>query len=246
MSKVKRSIAWVLLIVVLIIAFVVGRSIWQSLKDTRAKLKEQERKMEELIEKDARMRRYVDSLDQVLLALKIEEQRLATERERLARRLAELQRKYNETVAKIDTLWSASSIITELDTAFPHWRGQFWSAVRNDGIHGIIAPQFFGAEVLEIKAELDYKTQQVMLKDSTIATLDSTLIIKDKRIEALALKADSIKATYENLWKEYQVLDKKYTDLLKRKWFTLHLGLGNLVSAGVGFGAGYLVGSLKD
>lgn len=246
MSRIKRSIAWILLILVLVIGFVVGRSIWHSLKDTRAKLKEQERKMEELVKKDARMRRYVDSLDQVLLGLKIEEQRLLTERERLARRLAELQKKYNETVAKIDTLWSATSIIRELDAAFPHWRGQFWAAVRNDGIHGIIAPQFFGAEVLEIKAELDHKTQQLMLKDSTIAVLDSTLIIKNKRIELLALKADSIMTTYENLWREYKVLDKKYTDLLKRKWFTLHLGLGNLVSAGVGFGAGYLVGSLKD
>lgn len=245
MRKIKKYIAWILLIIVLIVGFVVGRSIWFSLKDTRAKLKEQEKKMEELVQKDANMRAYVDSLDQVLLELKLEEQRLASERERLSKRLAELQKKYNETIAKIDTLWSASGIINELDAAFPHWRGQFWAAVRGDGIHGLIAPQFFGAEVVEIKAELDHNSQQLVIKDSTIANLDSTIFIKDRRIEALTLKADSLKSTYENVWSEYQVLDKKYTDLLKRKWFTLHLDPGNLISAGVGFGAGYAVGRLK-
>ena len=245
MSKIKKYISWILLIIVLIIGFLVGRSIWYSLKDTRAKLKEQEKKMEELVEKDARMRAYVDSLDQVLLKLKEEEETLAKERERLAEKLAELQKEYNETIAKIDTLWTAKAIISELDNAFPHWKGQFWAAVRGDGIHGLIAPQFFGAEVVEMKANLNHCTQQITIKDSTIANLDNTIFIKDNRIEALTLKSDSLKSTYENLWGEYKILDKKYTDLLKRKWFTLHLDPGNIISAGVGFGAGYLVGNLK-
>ena len=192
------------------------------------------------------MRAYVDSLDLVLLELKLEEQRLATERERLSIRLEELQKKYNETIAKIDTLWTASGIINELDAAFPHWRGQFWAAIRGDGIHGLIAPQFFGAEVVEIKADLDNRIEQLIIKDSTIANLDSTIFIKDHRIEALTLKADSLKSTYENVWSEYKILDQKYTDLLKRKWFTLHLGPGSIISAGVGFGAGYAVGKLKN
>lgn len=245
MSKIKKYIAWILLIIVLIIGFVVGRSIWYSLKDTRAKLKEQEKKMEELVKKDARMRAYVDSLDQVLLKLKEEEETLAQERERLAKKLAELQKKYNETIAQIDTLWTANAIINELDSAFPHWKGQFWAALRGDGIHGLIAPRFFGAEVVEMKANFNNCLQQMTIKDSTIANLDNTLLIKDRRIEALTLKADSLKATYENLWSDYKILDKKYTDLLKRKWFTLHLDPGNIISAGVGFGAGYLVGNLK-
>ncbi len=246
MATIKKYGSWILLIIMLIVALVVGRSIWYSLKDTRAKLKEQEKKMEELTQKDARMRAYVDSLDQLMLQLKAEEERLAKERERLSKKMAELQKKYNETVAKIDTLWTASGIINELDTAFPHWRGQFWSAIRGDGIHGLIVPQFFGAEVVEIKAELDYKNEEMVVKDSTIANLDSTIFVKDRRIEALTLKADSLKSTYENVWSEYKILDKKYTDLLKRKWFTLHLDPGNILSAGVGFGAGYAVGRLKD
>lgn len=244
MSKIKRNISWILLVIVLVVGFVVGRSIWFSLKDTRARLKEQENKMKELVEKDARMRAYVDSLDQVLFMLKAEEEKLANERERLAKKLAELQKKYNETIAKIDTLWTAGGIISELDAAFPHWRGQFWAAIRGDGIHGLIAPQFFGAEVVEIKADLDHRIQQLIIKDSTIANLDSTIFIKDRRIEALVLKADSLGATYDDLWGEYKILDKKYTDLLKRKWFTLHLDPANILSAGVGFGAGYAVGRL--
>ncbi len=87
--------------------------------------------------------------------------------------------------------------------------------------------------------------QQMNVKDITNANLDSTIFIKDRRIEALALKADSLKSTYENVWSDYKILVKIYTDLLKRKWFTLHLGPGNLISAGVGFGAGYAVGRLK-
>jgi len=245
MSKIKKYIAWILLIIVLIVGLVVGRSIWFSLKDTRAKLKEQKEKMEELVKKDASMRAYVDSLDQVLLQLKAEEESLASERERLSKRLAELQKKYNETIAQIDTLWTASGIIGELDAAFPHWKGQFWAAIRGDGVHGLIAPQFFGAEVVEIKAELDHNSQQLIIKDSTIANLDSTILIKDHRIEALTLKADSLKTTYEDVWSEYKILDQKYTDLLKRKWFTLHLDPGNIISAGAGFGAGYAVGRLK-
>jgi len=245
MGKIKKYISWILLIIVLIVGFVVGRSIWYSLKDSRAKLKEQKEKMDELVKKDARMRVYVDSLDQALLKLKEEEERLAREKERLSKRLADLQKKYDETIAKIDTLWAASAIISELDGAFPHWKGQFWAAIRGDGIHGLIAPQLFGAEVVEIKTDLDNSIQQLSIKDRTIANRDSTILIKDHRIEALTLKADSLRFTYENLWSEYQILDKKYTDLLKRKWFTLHLSPGNIISAGVGFGAGYAVGKLK-
>ncbi|MFH1943933.1 MAG: hypothetical protein ABIL68_17660 [bacterium] len=244
MGSVKKYISWILLIVFIIIGLVVGRSIWYSLKDTRAKLKAQDEKMAELIRKDASMRAYVDSLDGVLLKLREEERRLEEERTGLQDRLRRLQSEYDRTMARIDTLWEAGSILTELGAAFPHWKGQFWEATRADGIHGLIAPRFFGAEVVEMKSKLDESLETISIKDSTIASMDHSLRIKDESVCVLTFKADSLKSTYENLWGEYGVLDKKYRDLLKKKWFTLRLSPANLLTTGAGLAAGYGVRSL--
>ncbi|MFQ5823582.1 MAG: hypothetical protein ACE5JB_05960 [bacterium] len=242
MGKSKGAISWILLIIVVVVGLIIGRSIWFSLKDTRAKLKEQELTMAELARKDSLMRVYVDSLDFVLLDLQQKEEHLAAEREQLKKKLNQLQIKYNKTMVRLDTLWEAGSVINELDQAYPHWKGQFWEAKRADGIHGLIAPRLFGADAAETKTKLDNSLKKITLKDSTIAVLDSSLAIKNEEAKALILKADSLQSTYNNLWGEYQVLDEKYKKLLKRKWFTLHLSPGNILTTGVGFAAGYAIG----
>lgn len=244
MGRIKGLISWILLIVLVIVGLFVGRSIWTSLQDTRAKLKEQEKKMTELARRDSSMRAYVDSLDVVISELREREARLAEERDQLQDRLARLQIQYDRAMARIDTLWEASSVVEELDRAFPHWKGQFREAMRADGIHGLIAPRFFGAEVVEIKTKLDKSQKELYLKDSTITNLNNTLAVKDSIEQALSLKSDSLQSSYNNLWGEYQVLDTKYRDVLKRKWFTLHLGMDNIVSAGIGLAAGYGIGKL--
>lgn len=241
MGKLKRGIPWMLLLIVLVVGFIVGKSIWYSLKDTRAELAKQKAKMAELVRNDSLMHIYVDSLDLEILALQREEQRLANEREQLKLQLDALRTKYNQTMARIDTLWAASSVITELDNAFPHWQGQFWAATRADGIHGLIAPRFFGAEVVEIKDSLALKTAELSIKDSKIRNLEELSSIKDKKFELCTMKADSILTTYNHLLAEYKVLDDRYTELLKRKWFTLHLSPGNIVAAGAGLAAGYAI-----
>lgn len=246
MGNLKKYISWILLVIVIIVSIIVGRSIWYSLQDTRAELKVQKEKMDDLVNKDAEMHAYVDSLDQEIIKFKAEEERLANEREKLEKRLKQIKKKYEKILAKIDDLWEADSITNELDAAFPNWKGQFWARKRGDGIHGIIAPQFFGAEVLEIKAKLDSSVQKIDIKNRIIINLDSTIHVKDNQVIALTSKADSLKSIYEKLWPEYKDLDEKYTDLLNRKWFTLRLSPGNIVAAGAGLATGYAVSSLRN
>ncbi|MGH7453969.1 MAG: hypothetical protein ACRENG_21640 [bacterium] len=242
MAKITGGISWILLILVVIVAIVVGTSIWYSLRDTRAALDEQRKKVAELTRADSLMRAYVDSLDVVFAELQQEEQKWLAERERLQKELDKLQIKYNKILARLDTLWTAGSVIHELDKAFPHWKGQIREATREDGVHALIAPRFFGADVAETKARFDKSVEELSLKDSTIAVLDSTLAIKNAEVQTLLFKADTLQKSYDRVWEEYKILDEKYRKLLVRKWFTLHLGPGNILSAGVGATAGYLIG----
>lgn len=240
MASTKGPVYWVVIGLLALIGLAIIWSIWNSLQDTREKLRVQKEKMEELERKDAAMRRYVDSLDNALAEIRERELRLAGEREELQQRLARLQQEYQRVKNRIDQLWEAKGVISELDQAFPHWAGQFWEAQRPDGVHGIIAPRFFGAEVAEIKADLDKSEREISIKDSVITNLDSTVALKNEEVRILEMKADSIMSTYNNLFAEYQELDKKYRKEVVSKWFKFTPG--NVLSFGIGAGAGYFVG----
>jgi predicted RNase H-like nuclease (RuvC/YqgF family) len=240
MADNKGAFSWIVTGILLVVALAVGWSIWNSLKDARAKLAAQKEKMEELERKDASMRRYVDSLDAVIADSRAREEQLAAEREELRKRLGQLQREYNKTLARLDKLWEAGEVIHELDAAYPNWAGQFHEATRADGVQALLAPRFFGAEVAEDKAELNKRRREVALKDSTIINFEKNMSEKDIQIQALTFKADSILSTYENLKVEYDELDKKYRKEVASHWFKFTPG--NALSAAVGFGAGYLVG----
>ena len=242
MAKIKGLLSWIILIIVVIAGLIVGRSIWQSLKDTRAELEAQRAKMTELVKEDSLLRAYSDSLDNENAKLRQIEAQLAEERDRLTNKLKRLEYEHKKVLARLDTMWEAKSVQTELDAAFPEWKGQFWEAQRSDGIHGLIVPRFFGAQAAEVKNKFDKSEKELAAKDRIISNYDSALTVKDSRINNLTLKADSLRSQYDKVFAEYGILDEKYTDLLKRKWFTLHLGPGNIISAGTGFGIGYLVG----
>lgn len=240
MAESRGIISWVIIAVLVLVGAAVGWSIWSSLRDTRAKLEAQKKIMEELERQNSAVKHYADSLDALIVTLGQREQLLAAEREELQRRLAQVQQEYNKIRARLDKLWSAESVNHELDQAFPHWAGQFWEASRSDGVHALMAPRFFGAEVVEIKAEVDKSRKEISLKDSTIASFGESMRGKDEVIKLLNLKADSLRSTYDNLFAEYQALDQKYRKEVKSHWFKFTPG--NILSAGAGFGAGYLVG----
>jgi DNA repair exonuclease SbcCD ATPase subunit len=242
MAKISGAISWILLILVAIVAIVVGTSIWYSLRDARAALDEQRKKVAELTRADSLMRAYVDSLDGAFAELQREEQRLIAKRDSLEKALAKIEAQYAKVLARLDTVWTAGAVINELDSAFPHWKGQIREATREDGVHALIVPRFFGADVAETKIKLDKSEEKMAIKDSTIAVLDSALAIKNAEVQTLVLKADTLQKSYDRVWGEYKVLDEKYRKLLVRKWFTLHLGPGNILSAGIGATAGYLIG----
>ncbi|MGH7599973.1 MAG: Tar ligand binding domain-containing protein [bacterium] len=242
MAKITGGISWILLILVVIVAIIVGTSIWHSLRDTRAALDEQKKKVAELTRADSLMRAYVDSLDRAFAELQREEQRLRAERERLEQELTKIEKKYAKVLARLDTVWTAGAVIHELDSAFPHWKGQIREATRGDGVHALIVPRFFGADAAETKIKLDKSEEKMAIKDSTIAVLDSTLANKSEQVKTLLAKADTLQKSYDRVWGEYKILDEKYRKLLVRKWFTLHLGPGNILSAGIGATAGYLIG----
>lgn len=240
MADNKGIFSWMVTGVLLIVGVAVGWSIWSSLKDTRAKLAAQKEKMEELERRDASMRRYVDSIDVVLADVRAREALLAAERDEIQGKLENLRREHAITMARLDKVWEAKEVTNELDGAFPHWAGQFWEAQRSDGVHALLAPRFFGAEVAEIKAENDKRGREIVLKDSTITSFNNSMVLKDDEVRLLTMKADSIRSTYENLWGEYQVLDKKYRKEVASRWFKVTVG--GVAGAAAGFGLGYLVG----
>lgn len=240
MANNKSLASWIVTAIVILVALAVGWSIWSSLQDTRAKLKAQEEKMKELENERAAVQRFADSLDTVIAGLNERERELVAERQKLENQLKNLRRQYQETLGRLDRLWTADQVNHELDQAFPHWAGQFWEATRSDGVHALIAPRFFGAEVAEIKAEVDKSRKEIALQDSTIKSFGESMLGKDQVIKLLNLKADSLRSTYDNLFAEYQALDKKYRKEVKSHWFKFTPG--NVLSAGAGFGAGYVVG----
>lgn len=245
MAERRGMLSWILLVVVLIVGFFVGRSIWYSLRDTRAELERQKQKTAELEKRDQQMRAYVDSLNQVLARLEQEERRLLAERNELERRLQSLQREYRSVLARLDSVWEAGAVIAEVEAAYPHWRGQIREATRADGVHALIAPRFFGADAAETKIKLDKSVKEMAVKDSVITNLDQTLSVKNEQVRTLMLKADTLQSNYDNVFAEYKVLDKKYQDLLKKKWFTLNFSPGNILTGAAGFAAGYGVGYLR-
>jgi hypothetical protein len=242
MAKISGAISWILLILVAIVAIVVGTSIWYSLRDTRAALDEQKKKVAELTRADSLMRAYVDSLDGVFAELQREEQRLIAKRDSLEKVLAKIEAKYAKVLARLDTVWTAGAVISELDSAFPHWKGQIREATRADGVHALLVPRFFGADAAETKIKLNESQEKLANKTRIAAVLDSTLAIKNAEVQTLLFKADTLQRSYDRVWGEYKILDEKYRKLLVRKWFTLHLGPGNILSAGLGATAGYLIG----
>jgi hypothetical protein len=239
----KKIISLAINIIPVLIVLAILWSVWSSLKDTQLKLQTQREKKEELDLKEDLMNRYVDSLKTVLNFLKERETRLALERDEYRAQLVLLEYKYKENLKRIDGLWEVTEINRELNDAFPHWKDQFWQAKRPDGIHGIIVPQFFGAEVLEIKNEYDKSSEKLAIKDKEIENFEETLVVKDEKISVIKSQRDSIKTTYDNLSDEYETLHTKYNKEVKSGWFKINPG--NVVSAGVGvglgLGAGYLI-----
>jgi hypothetical protein len=236
----KGLLSWIPMALLILVGGAVIWSIWSSLVDTRAKLEAQQKKMAEILGKDVDMNRYVDSLEVVLSFLQQRDSVLTREREQFMVQLAVLEYKHQQALARIDTLWEFSEVNEELDRVFPQWKGQFMEARRPDGVHSIIVPRFFGAYVSEIKTELDNSDQKMAVKDSLIGNYKESLVNKDTQVNTVVAQRDSIETTYTDLLSEYQVLDQKYRKEVKSHWFKF--SLGNAVYAGVGFGAGYLIG----
>ena len=236
----KGLLSWIPMALLILVGGAIVWSIWSSLVDTMAKLEAQEKKMAEILGKDVDMNRYVDSLEVVLSFLQQRDSVLTREREDFMVQLAVLEYKHQRALARIDTLWEFSEVNEELDRVFPQWRGQFMEARRPDGVHSIIVPRFFGAYVSEIKTELDNSDQKMAVKDSLIDNYKESLVNKDNQVNTVVAQRDSIETTYTDLLSEYKVLDQKYRKEVKSHWFKF--SLGNAVYAGVGFGAGYLIG----
>jgi len=244
MATNRGLISWVIIAVLLAVGLAVGWSIWSSLQETRAKLQAQEEKAQELERKNTAVKKYSDSLDAVVANLGERQQQLVAEREELQKKLEIVQREYQKTRARLDKMWTAGEINHELDQAFPEWAGQFWDAKRSDGVHAIIAPRLWGAQVAEMKAEIDARQEEGELQTRSLSSFEESTQIQDSTITLLTLKADSLRSAYDNLFVEYQELDKKYRKEVKSHWFKFTPG--NMLSAGAGFGAGYLVGSAKN
>jgi chromosome segregation ATPase len=240
MANNRSLISWAIIAVLLVVGLAVGWSIWSSLKETRAKLQAQDAKVRELETKDAAMKHYADSLDAMIATLGERQQLLVAEREELQRKLEIVQREYRQTRARLDKMWTAGEINHELDQAFPEWAGQFWEAQRSDGVHAIIAPRLWGAQVAEVIADMKKSEQEGDIRERSLATFEESTQLQDSTIKLLTMKADSLRGAYDNLWAEYQELDKKYRKEVKSHWFKFTPG--NILSAGAGFGAGYLVG----
>lgn len=155
MAANRGVVGWIVMAIVLLVAIAVGWSIWSSLRDTRAKLAAQAEKMAELQRQDAALRSHIDSLNVVLTHLEERDSVLTAERQALRDQLERERAAFNRRLAQLNNLWEAKDILTELDSAFPHWAGRFWAAKTPNGVEGMIAPRFFSAEVLEIVAERD-------------------------------------------------------------------------------------------
>ena len=236
----KGIISNIIMVVFLIIVLAILWSAWSSLKDTRIKLQAQQEKREELDRKDQAMNHYVDSLKSVINFLKEKETELASEREVYRLKLVALEQEFKKRLGSIDKLWEQKDFEKELNMAFPQWNNQFWEAMRSDSVHGIIVPRLFAGEVLEIKTELDNREGELVIKDSLIGNYRETIGFKDQEIDNITLQRDTVQTNYNNLYNEYGLLEKKYQKEVTSGWFKITPG--NLISAGLGLGAGYAIG----
>lgn len=236
----KSILVWIVRAFLLLVVIAVVWSLWSSLRDTRAKLEAQRKKMQEIEQRDRNLTQYLDSLNSVIRILGQREDSLTRERDRLWAELQRINRRYADILSRVDTLWEVGAINTALDAAFPHWAGQFRDARRADGVHAILVPQMFGPEVIEIKTELDQSQEVLENKNREIANLEQMLSTREQRVAAVTQQRDSLQTTYDNLLGEYRELDRKYRKEVLSHWFKI--SVGNVVSAGVGFGAGYLIG----
>lgn len=242
MPKFKSLLPWIFLALVLVAGFFVGRSILASLSDTRAALARQQAIADSLQRNDTNMRRVVDSLDTALEASKARVAALAYERDSLDQALAHMTGQYARTQARLDTLWEGGAVIAELDDYFPSWRGQIREATRGDGVHALIAPRFFGANVAEKMAELTNTTETLRNREAYLANLEASHREQDGQIDALTTQRDTLQTTYDTLYVAYQDLDGRYRDLLKRKWFQLKIEPGFWTGVGLGALGGVLTG----
>ena len=85
----------------------------------------------------------------------------------------------------MDRLWEAQEIDSALGNAFPLWRGQIWTALRGDGVHALLVPQMFGAEVVEIKTDLDASREMQKNQQQQIANLQNSLDLKENELRNL-------------------------------------------------------------
>lgn len=246
MSSLVSRLSWLLLVVVSLIGLFLGRHLHKLLKEREAKIAEQQQIMRDLEHKNRQVRAYSDSLDKVLLGLYHQQDSLTIEHKKLQSSLIRVRHELHTVLARLQTAWETGEVIHEMDQAFPTWHGQFHEATRGDGIHGIIAPQFFGMQVVELKTKWQASENIIKNKDSTIANLEQLNQVKTKEIAVWTLKSDSLQKTYDNLWREYNVVDKKYQKCLKTKWCSINLSMDNLVAAGLGLAGGYAIWGGKN
>jgi hypothetical protein len=241
MPKRLSSVCWFLLIVILAAGLYIGKDIHKQFKERNAKIAEQEQIMKDLMLRNSSLQVYSDSLDKVIIGLHHQQDSLSLERNKLQGRLHLAQVELRKALARLANAWEPGDVLHELDQAFPTWQGQFREAMRGDGIHGIIAPQFFGMQVVELKIASLANAKIIKMKDSTITNLEQVINLKNAEITAWTQKSDSLKNTYDHLWQEYNVVDEKYNKCLKSKWCTIHIGMSNILAAGVGFAGGYAI-----
>ncbi len=241
MSNVWSRLGWILFLVIILVGLFIGRHLQKLFKENETKIAEQQQIMRDLEHKNRQVRAYSDSLDQVLLGLYHQQDSLAIAHKKLQFNLIRVRQELHDARARLETAWETGDVLHEMDKAFPTWQGQFHAATRGDGIHGIIAPQFFGMQAVELQTKWQSSESIIKNKDSTIANLEQQEQLKKKEIAVWTLKSDSLQKTYNNLWQEYNAVDKNYQKCLKRKWCSINLSMDNLVAAGIGLAGGYAI-----
>lgn len=239
MANNRSVVSWIVLAVLLLVGLAVGRSIWSSFQDTKAKLEAQKREMEQVKKDNVRLAALRDSLHLENKKLAAQEAQLLEDKKTLNEELARLRIQHHNDLARINKLWEADSIIAELDAAFPEWKGKFWQAKTPNGLEGMIAPRFFSAQVLEIMA--DNKGNQAELGNCNrrVTNTDSLYSVSKKRNANLQVEVDSLATTYNTLFGKYQTLNDKYNKEVKSHWFKFTPS--NAITLGAGLGVGYLI-----
>lgn len=241
MATNRSVVSWIVLAVVLLVGLAVGRSIWSSLQDTKAKLEAQKREMEQVKKDNGRLAAVRDSLHRENDSLNVKEKKLLADKNALNEELRLLRIQHRKDVARVDTLWEAKSIITELDAAFPEWKGKFWQAKTPNGLEGMIAPRFFSAQVLEIMADNKGNQAELANCNRRVTNADSLLGVSKQKIQNLQTEVTALDTTYQKLLGKYQTLNDKYNKEVKSHWFKFTPS--NALALTVGAGVGYWVGN---